>query len=253
MQLSAFDAVENGFVLGFENQKLNPFDYRGKASVDLEIKEILVNIDEDGHLVKSYENYVVNPQETVCLISKERIVVPENHVAYVFLKNRLSQKGLLAFNTGIIDPGFEGPVSTVMTNLSREAIQLSCNGENSKFFRVVFHKMTFAGELTRNEKRIYSFADYRKYRVQDLKTFPIHFLDPNKIKNQVDKSLSEKAGIISGRRMAFLSLVLTALLAILPIMVSIGIQVSSEIISSDRIELNELKKEVEELKKVLNK
>ncbi|MDV7398303.1 hypothetical protein RZS08_43265, partial [Arthrospira platensis SPKY1] len=94
-------------------------------------------------------------------------------MAYVFLKNRLSQKGLLAFNTGIIDPGFEGPVSTVMTNLSREAILLSSHGENSKFFRVVFHKMTLAGELTSNEKRIYSYADYRKYRVSDLKTFPI--------------------------------------------------------------------------------
>ncbi|ALS97174.1 dCTP deaminase domain-containing protein [Lacimicrobium alkaliphilum] len=248
MQLSAFDAVNDGFIVDFNGEKLNPFDYRGKASVDLGIKEILLKDSEESNFIECREKYIIRPQETVCVISRERVVVPENHVAYVFLKNRLSQMGLFSFNTGIIDPGFDGPVSTVMTNLSRESIELSNNQDNHLFFRVVFHKMTNSGELTNSEKRKYSYRKYKEYRISDLKKFPYHFLDPSKIKAEVDKSLTDKAGFISNRKFAIISFIFAAFLTILPIVVSVAIQVTNDKFQVNKDEINKIKTEIENLK-----
>lgn len=227
------------------------FKYRGKASVDIKIREILVKDDEKNNYVTCKDFYIVKPQETVCVISEERVKVPDGIVAYVFLKNRLSQKGLLAFNTGIIDPGFEGPVSTVITNLSQESIVLSNKEPDCLFFRVVFHEMTLSGNLTASEIRNYKYEDYKRYRIEDLKRLPRHFLDPQKIKEEVDKSLNEKAGIISNRKFGLITFCLTIVFVFAPMFLTVfsGYLSDKYLFQNEKIiklekELSEIRKEI---------
>lgn len=256
MQLSAFEVVSEKYVVKSNGDPLDSLKFRGKASVDIGIREILIKEDESTNYVVAKNSHVVKPQETVCVISEERIIVPDGYVAYVFLKNRLSQKGLLAFNTGIIDPGFDGPVSTVITNLSRESIELSNVEPDCLFFRVVFHKMTISGNLTNLERRKYNYEEYKRYRVEDLKKLPSHFLDPQKIRDQVDKSLHDKAGLISNRNFGWLLFALTIVCVLGPILLTVftGFMSDKYIFQNEKIavlekEISDLRNEMLKMKK----
>ncbi|WP_165905158.1 hypothetical protein [Parashewanella curva] len=192
MQLSASETIKLGLITGKDGELLRHEHYVGKSSVDLSVGEI-IHKDEKGSSVV-VEDYEILPQETVYLLSEQFINVKPGYVAYVFLKNRLSQGGLLALNTGIIDSGFNDPLSTLVTNFSKKNIEINSD-EKTYFFRVVFHKISL-GEyetLADFESKEYSYDIYKKYRKQDLRALPRFFLDPDSIKNKINDELSDKA------------------------------------------------------------
>ncbi|ELS5808513.1 hypothetical protein ACXYUJ_20060 [Escherichia coli] len=115
MQISAQKAIEYGFVCDRNNNRITT-DHSNKSSVDLSIREILFK--DEKNQVRSLGRTLLKPQDSAFVISEEILHVPEGFIAYVFLKNRLSQKGFLALNTGIIDSGYNGPISTLLINFS---------------------------------------------------------------------------------------------------------------------------------------
>ena len=46
--------------------------------------------------------------------------LPHEITGHALLKNELYRKGVLAINIGVIDPGFEGPLSSILINFGRE-------------------------------------------------------------------------------------------------------------------------------------
>jgi len=203
MQVSAVDAIEQRMVIGRNGETLNRKDYLGCSSVDLNLSAVLIR-SNDGKSIKDSDGRVlpdvtisihsrIMPQETVYIISEEIIHAPPGYIAYVFLKNRFSQKGLLAFNTGIVDGGFEGPISTLLTNISAQELDLK-NVNEGKFFRVVFHRIGMEDNDIKHVRQMsYPYDKYLIYKAKELLDLPRYFQNPDKIKSQIEDSLSAKA------------------------------------------------------------
>jgi deoxycytidine triphosphate deaminase len=205
MQISPKSAIEEGFVLDRDGNIISDDDYfehEYSSSIDLVIREILVKT-KDG-VVAPVTSYIIKPRETVSLISEQRVNIKPGHIAYVFLKNRLSQNGILALNTGILDGGFNGPISTLVTNFSNKPISLSCLTDENRgvdtihksFFRVVFHTISLSYEEKENIRiSNYTYKKYRSMKEKDLESLPKYFLDPTKqqenMKLEFDQKISE--------------------------------------------------------------
>jgi deoxycytidine triphosphate deaminase len=186
LQISTKKAVCDGFITNREDSLIEIDGLEGKSSFDISVREVA---HWDGENIKFSADYILRPQETVYLISEQRINVKPGYVAYVFLKNRLSQKGILALNTGIIDGGFNGPISTLITNLSKNNVPLS----EIDFFRVVFHKIDMINEEDKVISTSYTYDNYKKIVLENMLKLPQHFLDREGLKKTIDNELSSKA------------------------------------------------------------
>ncbi len=64
------------------------------------------------------ETATLKPGQMMFVITHELIKMPLNLCATVYSRNSLALKGILALNAGHIDPGYEGPISIKLINLS---------------------------------------------------------------------------------------------------------------------------------------
>jgi deoxycytidine triphosphate deaminase len=71
----------------------------------------------------------------VRVVSKELLKLPNTVTGHVLLKNRLCTVGVLALSIGVVDPGFEGPISSTLINFGREEYVLE---KGTSFLRVSF-------------------------------------------------------------------------------------------------------------------
>lgn len=101
------------------------------ASYDLRIDKI---VTVSGSVKKKLN---VEPNSIAVAISKETIKLPKNIIGHAFVKTRLSQNGIMANNIGVIDPGYDGPLSSVLVNFGKNAYGLN---ENDVFLRLTFSK-----------------------------------------------------------------------------------------------------------------
>ncbi|MCJ7927042.1 MAG: hypothetical protein MUW55_14265 [Pantoea vagans] len=222
MQISAQKAIEYGFVCDRNDHQITK-DHSKKSSVDLTIREVLFKDEKNN--VRSLGQALLKPQDSVFVISEEILHVPEGYIAYVFLKNRLSQKGFLALNTGIIDSGYNGPISTLLINFSAvdEYLPITESEEDKSFFRVVFH------EIEKNPKYISNptvsnqydvkktYQEYKNFRELDIKKFPKTFLEPIVLKEQISRELTEKLSSISIAKLGTVIAVVGMVLSLIPI------------------------------------
>ncbi|MBH2683705.1 hypothetical protein I5L12_18970 [Serratia marcescens] len=221
MQLDSTVAISLGYVRDNRGNLLNPADYSKASSIDLTIGEILQK-DKHENIIQGV-GAKLKPQESLVIISEEIIHVPPDHVAYVFLKNRLSQKGLLALNTGIIDANYVGPISTVVINFSNvdAVIPSGKTKEKKEFFRVVFHKLDSAASGPQASQTVggYSSQDYNDYKnkkLNDLKNFPKTFLEPTVLKKQIQDEIYSKISEFSMVKVGFTIAVLGLFFTLLP-------------------------------------
>ncbi|EQA4283439.1 dCTP deaminase domain-containing protein [Cronobacter dublinensis] len=222
MQLDSRDAVRLGYVRDKQGKLLNIGDYNKPSSVDLTVGEILSK-DKSGNIIAGVGN-TIKPQDSLVIISNEIIHVPPDYVAYVFLKNKLSQKGLLALNTGIIDAGYEGPISTVIINFSNvdAVIPSGITKEDKEFFRVVFHKINSATQLVNPALQLPSYSQqkydiYKNEKMNSLTKLPKTFLEPMFLKKTIQDELYDKLSQFSMGRLAFLVTMIGVLLGLLPL------------------------------------
>lgn len=259
MQISAEKAIEYGFVCDRNNNRITT-DHSTKSSVDLSIREILFK--DERNQVRSLGRTLLKPQDSAFVISEEILHVPEGFIAYVFLKNRLSQKGFLALNTGIIDSGYNGPISTLLINFSavEEYLPVTDSEQDKFFFRVVFHEI----EKKPNYQPMpptpasYDVVDrydtYRTYRISDITKFPKTFLEPIVLKEQISKELTEKLSSISIAKIGMVIAFVGLFLSLIPF--------GRDYYFAEKFDLNELNqyklqseskiKELEEQLKIVN-
>lgn len=212
MQVSTYNVIKDGFVLNRDCEKIMvdslPAEIITNSSYDLTIRDIISSTDGNNESVSYQQDFLLKPQQSIYLVSEEYIRVPKGHVAYVFLKNRFSKKGLLALNTGIIDENYYGPISTLVLNLSREEQPIDAtHPEKNKFFRIVFHKIedelwSYDAEFPKEELKE-DYGQYTNDRVSELKKLPDTFLNNEQLKAEVSNEIEGKISKISIERLMF--------------------------------------------------
>lgn len=102
------------------------------SSYDLRIGTIFKNkkiYSQDFKRKRFTNNIEINPGEIVSILTLEHIEMPNDCVGTVFAMNKFSSSGLLILNPGHIDPGYSGPISICLINLSKDVQTLSLGQE----------------------------------------------------------------------------------------------------------------------------
>lgn len=169
------------------------------SSYDLRIECI---IDSTGTL--HYDSYILKPQEVAWVISKETIQLSGDVTATAHIKTGLC---ILALNTGIIDPGREGPLSTPLLNFGKTSHVLRGGDQ--------FLRLLFQGHADEQAPRVTSVRPKYVADKQDkaVRFFGDKFLDANAIlKEALNANIFKYAGVIgvgSGLFVAIVAAVLT--------------------------------------------
>lgn len=115
-------------------------------SVDNSYKEASYDLNIDGIADLSFTNardrilsrYTLQPGGMVLAFSKEVFQLPNNVLGITTVKNTLSNKGIMAVNIGLVDPGYKGPISCILINFGLREV-IICN--NDPFLRMTFHEL----------------------------------------------------------------------------------------------------------------
>jgi hypothetical protein len=103
------------------------------STYDLSVGDIILA----GGELCTKSNYRVPPGGMVRVISKESLKLSDEVTGHVLLKNDLCSKGVLAINIGVVDPAFEGPISSTLINFGKEIWPLE---KGTPFLRVSFFR-----------------------------------------------------------------------------------------------------------------
>ncbi|HEY1580485.1 MAG TPA: hypothetical protein VGF82_25770 [Terracidiphilus sp.] len=126
------------------------------STYDLSIGEIIPAGPASGG-----SEYNLPPGGTVRVVSKESLKLPNNITGHALLKNELCRKGVLALNIGVIDPGFQGPISSTLINFGRGDFAVK---QGDPFLRISFHRCPPSSKADKSAK--YDRKDYIS-RVKD--------------------------------------------------------------------------------------
>jgi deoxycytidine triphosphate deaminase len=132
-------ATQQFSLLSGEEVKLNGLVDKGEekffraSTYDLCVGDII----PAGGEVCGYSKYSLPPGGMVRVVSKESLQLPDTITGHVLLKNELCTRGVLAINIGVVDPGFEGPISSTLINFGRETCVVE---RGTPFLRVSFHR-----------------------------------------------------------------------------------------------------------------
>ena len=108
----------------------NPIDEHFRAaSYDLSVGKI---ISVEG---KEVSEFRLKPPGIVEIISHEKVKLPKDVVGYAMVKTSLCNEGILALNIGVVDPGYQGYLSTTLLNFGNKEFLLNIND--------VFLRLTF--------------------------------------------------------------------------------------------------------------
>lgn len=187
-----------GFVKNFEQSSGSATTY------DLRIGVIIVPTKEnpfgyakptrDGRrkFDKTGDTVELPPKGLAWLVSLEDLELPDDVTGHVNLVNALSRKGLLAFNTGVIDPTYNGPVSTVVINFSSQSRSLEIG---QRFFRVTFFQHDPVTKKVEAQDR----KVYIDKLVEESRSFPETFMDLESLQKTTEETVNNKINEIVPR------------------------------------------------------
>jgi deoxycytidine triphosphate deaminase len=113
-----------------------------ETSYYLQIGEILPAPREGASATDievSQNGFYLLPQGLVKVVSKEIIKLPRGVTGYALVRNSLSNAGVMAINIGMIDPGYDGPISSTLINFGKNPVLLT---PKMSFLRLTFHDYT---------------------------------------------------------------------------------------------------------------
>jgi dUTPase len=94
-------------------------------------------------------SFSLPPGGTVRVVSKETLKLPGDITGHALLKNELCRKGVLAINIGVIDPGFEGPLSSILINFGEKDFVVK---PGAPFLRISFHRCPVSPKAAKSFK-----------------------------------------------------------------------------------------------------
>jgi deoxycytidine triphosphate deaminase len=139
---------------------------------DLTISTLLGKNDQ-GKIEDNAEEFDLDPQGIALAVSNETLKLPWDVCAHAIVKTTLCREGVLAINIGVIDPGWEGPVSSILLNFGRSTYRLK---KDEAFLRLTFHTLDAPAHPTESSGT----PDIAKIRLDYV----------NKVRTKFDKRLA---------------------------------------------------------------
>jgi deoxycytidine triphosphate deaminase len=140
------------------------------ASYDLTVG-LIISPDENEPI--NHGSFIIPPQGMVEVISAERVSLPKNIAANTTLKNSLSSQGILSLSVGIIDPLYDGLISSTLVNFNKTPVPIRIG---DAFMRVTF--MEYVPEPNLKTPAVLTDDEYIRQRIRKVGTqFPRTFLD----------------------------------------------------------------------------
>jgi hypothetical protein len=153
------------------------------SSVDLTIGDI---IDHKGKSVDG--PYILEPGCMVQVCSAEVFNLPPTITGHVTYKTTQTRRGIWALTVGIVDPGWDGPVSTTLLNFSRQSYAIV---KGDAFLRASFFEHAPAApELLRKSPPVAEYVS--AVRKSAATVFPQTFLDSDKISRAAGEAVLKK-------------------------------------------------------------
>lgn len=134
------------------------------TSYDSQVGKIITKQGE--HLA---DTYMLKPRGIVWLVSSTRFVMPENVTGITTLRTTWTREGILTLTVGVVDPGYNGPLTTAVINFGKEEF---CIRKGERFFRTVFFNHNAVNPVSRVE----SADEYIKSVHADTTKFSESFL-----------------------------------------------------------------------------
>jgi deoxycytidine triphosphate deaminase len=238
MPLSVDEVLEKEFVRlddgkgGFLPSDSPKYSRRKKCSYDLSPRWIIkdgMTYDLDGSSNEQLRDLKFPPQGSLTLVSRERIVLPETHAAYAFLRTGLARKGLLAINTGIVDGGWDNHLATILINFGKDELGVG-DIRGQEFLRLTFEKITGSGPQAEASE---PFAKYLEARRVESKAFPPTFLDIPARMETLSKSIREDMVKTAWDRVAGLVAVLSVAAIVLSYVTPAIVNAGSKVFASE--------------------
>ena len=91
----------------------------------------------NGYDVSSNKHIYVLPRQCWVVVTDEKLKIPDNVVAQIWLKTRYARQGIQA-TFGMIDAGFEGTLALSLYNASQELVHIPKGGTVAQ---VIFIKL----------------------------------------------------------------------------------------------------------------
>ena len=143
------------------------------STYDLSIGKIYP-AGENRNSIQAGEIYYLKPNQAVLVLSEEEFGLPGTITGIATLRTTLTKMGLLALNVGIIDPFFNGPISTTLINFSGRPVPIEIG---MRFFRVVFfeHENTTEYHAENESKKPEEYD--KELRIDAYREFPKNFMN----------------------------------------------------------------------------
>lgn len=124
-------------------------------------------ITRKGVCTKS--QFRLEPRRIAWVMSKERFEIPNNVTGITTLRTTWTRQGILTLTVGVVDPGYDGYLSTAVINFGKNEFMIR---KGDTFFRTVF----FEHEETEGTGRKEWKCDYRESVIADTRSFSDSFL-----------------------------------------------------------------------------
>jgi deoxycytidine triphosphate deaminase len=147
---------------------------------------------------------VLKPRQVAWVVSREVFNIKSHEItALVTLRSTFTKQGLLALDVGLVDPGFEGPIGSIVINFSKNDILLTAGEE---FFRVIFIRHPEVPDKFRTQRIQETASEYATQRYKDVvQGFPDTFLNTELLSDEMADKVSERvANDVLNRMILFL-------------------------------------------------
>lgn len=133
-------------------------------------------ITDDGEFDRKI--YVLKPRGIVWIVSKEKFKIPHTITGITTLRTTWTRQGLLTLTVGIVDPGYEGYLSTAVINFGKTSFDIE---KGDKFFRTAFFKHKEVEGINRQE----TLSNYTRGVLKDRHYFADTFLNIDSLTKEI--------------------------------------------------------------------
>lgn len=181
------------------------------------------------------ETYTLKPRGIVWLISEERFDLPNNVTGLTTLRTTWTRKGILTLTVGIVDPLYNGPLTTAVINFGKNDF---CIQKGKPFFRTAFFRHDAEETDPRDEDAI----EYRKDVISDSTHFSESFLTIDSLASELVPKMwgLPRWGLIAG----FIAFIIALIGLVLPPVYSVASEIADK---NHKIEI--LEKRIQTLEK----
>jgi len=148
-----------------------------------------------SNLLSTKKTFVIEPSETMILVTAEKLNMPNDLCATYGQLNRLANQGLMILNTSIVEPGYSGPLSCVLVNFSSQRHALAPGDSIAK---LTFHQVQGTPESVFPQQ--FTHETYEPLASKNAINLPSSLLDISGVEERVSQKLATavKRGIAWG-------------------------------------------------------